>query len=223
MPKSSSLASPASVTNMFEGLMSRWTTRLACASPTASSTCLTSPMRDASLSARCVQYRSIGSPATYSMTRYGWPVNVTPASSRRAMFGWERRAKKLPSCLKRSSPVPSSLDTCSNLTAANPSNRPSSREASHTLPMPPWPRGRSSFHAPIISPARDGIASVVVVRGGERNPVAPRRSSSSRRVRSVAARSGLETRSSVRNVSRDGASNSSARSSKSLTSRQDCT
>ena len=39
MPKSSSFTMPSFVTRMFEGLMSRWTIRFACALPTASSTC----------------------------------------------------------------------------------------------------------------------------------------------------------------------------------------
>jgi len=45
MPKSSSFGSPSAVTRMFDGLMSRWTTRFRCAYSTASAILTTSATR----------------------------------------------------------------------------------------------------------------------------------------------------------------------------------
>ena len=45
----------------------------------------------------------------------------------------------VPSRLKRSPPVRPISSALSSLIAAWPSKRPSLRDASHTLPMPPWP------------------------------------------------------------------------------------
>ncbi len=63
------------------------------------------------------------------------------------MFGWLSRASRLPSRLNRSSPrdgLAPINDRLSSLMAARPSNRPSARSASQTLPIPPWPMGATS-------------------------------------------------------------------------------
>ena len=139
MPKSSSLTSPAAVTSTFDGLRSRWMIRLACACATADCTSRTSRMRSSIDRRSSSQYRSMWRPSMCSRTRYGWPAAETPASMRRAMWGWVSRARIVPSRLKRASPARPTSAAFSSFSAACPSNRPSLRSASQTLPMPPWP------------------------------------------------------------------------------------
>ena len=90
------------------------------------------------------QKRSMWRPSMCSSTRYGWPVLETPASISRAMCGCVSRARIVPSRLKRSSPPRPTSAAFSSFSAAWPSKRPSLRDASHTVPMPPWPIGETS-------------------------------------------------------------------------------
>ncbi len=57
------------------------------------------------------------------------------------MFGWVSRARRLPSWRNRSSPLLPMSAVFSSFTAALRVKRPSLRSASHTVPMPPRPRG----------------------------------------------------------------------------------
>ena len=101
-----------------------------------------------------VQYSSMRSPRTYSRTRYGWRSASTPASSSRAMFGCCKRASTRPSRANRCSDGCPTSAAFSSFTATCPSNRPSLRCASQTVPMPPNPSGRSSVYAPKARPSR---------------------------------------------------------------------
>ena len=74
------------------------------------------------------------------------------------MFGCVKRARMFPSRRNRSSPARPMRATFSSLTATRPSNRPSQRSASQTLPMPPWPMSDSSRYAPRTCPDSDGGA-----------------------------------------------------------------
>ena len=75
----------------------------------------------------------------------------------------------MPSRLNRSSPPRPTSAAFSSLTAAWPSKRPSLRDASHTLPMPPWPIGDTSVYAPSVTPA-----SVGALRAGGARESPPR-------------------------------------------------
>ena len=98
MPKSSSLTWPSGVTSTLDGLRSRWTIRFACACATASRTSRNSVTRARHIQripAR--QYWSMGSPSTCSMTRYGWPDSVTPASTSCAICGCDEAREDMAS------------------------------------------------------------------------------------------------------------------------------
>ncbi len=104
IPKSITLGtgSPScSVTITFEGLMSRWITPFWCACCTAPQTATNRSRRSRVLSRLASQYSVIGTPLTSSITKYGRPVSVAPASSTRAMFGWSISASAWRSASKR--------------------------------------------------------------------------------------------------------------------------
>jgi len=125
--------------------------RCACAWETASSTFRKRPIRSTTSSSSESQYRSIGTPSTYSRTRYGVPSNVTPASSSRAMCGCVRRARYRPSSSNRRAAAPPP-ESRNNLIATVLSYRPSIRSARHTEPMPPDPIASVIRYGPTSEP-----------------------------------------------------------------------
>ena len=80
MPKSRTLTLPLRVRNMFSGLMSRWTTPLACAAASTSRSCVAIERASTTGSRRSLRShrRSTVSPSSSSMTR-----KTIPSSSRR--------------------------------------------------------------------------------------------------------------------------------------------
>src|SRR5205823_11837274 len=90
-----------SATRMFDGLMSRWTTPLVWACCTARQTQANSSSRRRTDSRCPSQNRVIGVPSTSSMTKYGRPASVAPASKTLAMLGWSIIARAWRSASKR--------------------------------------------------------------------------------------------------------------------------
>ena len=91
MPKSITFGTgtpSCSVTRMFDGLMSRWMMPFWCACWMAWQTWMNSSSRSAVVRLFWSQYSVILMPRTSSMTKYGRPVSVAPASRTLAMFGW---------------------------------------------------------------------------------------------------------------------------------------
>ncbi len=84
MPKSMTLgtALPSTfATSTLEGFRSRWMIAFWCACWTPSQTCTNSSSRSRAASRWRSQYSLIGTPFTYSMTKYGRPRGVAPASN----------------------------------------------------------------------------------------------------------------------------------------------
>ncbi len=100
-PKSRSFGTPESVTKMFPGLRSRWTTRLRCAYETAPQTSRKSLRRSATGSRRASHQARRSLPSMNSIAKYGSPSAVVPPSWRRAMLGWSRPARIWRSLRKR--------------------------------------------------------------------------------------------------------------------------
>ena len=142
MPKSSSFGAPSSVTRMLLGFRSRCTTRLRWAYWTAAQTARNSSRRSETGSRRADACSVIGRPLTYSITRYGWPSGVLPASMKRAMAGCSSRARIVRSVRNCSSESPTAKRPIS-LTATCCGTSPS-RRARYTTPMPPRPTASSS-------------------------------------------------------------------------------
>ncbi len=88
----------------------------------------------------CVsQYSSIGTPRTSSMTKYGRPSAVAPASSTWAMLGWFMSARAWRSASKRAT---TSLVSMPGLMILSATSRctGSACTARYTAPIPPSPR-----------------------------------------------------------------------------------
>ena len=90
-----------SVTSTFDGLMSRWMMPFWWACCTAWQTGTNSSSRSRGVSCCSSQYSVIGTPLTSSITKYGRPASVVPASSTLAMFGWSISASACRSASKR--------------------------------------------------------------------------------------------------------------------------
>ena len=81
--------------------MSRWMIPFWCACWIAWQTGTNSSSRSLSESRLRSQYSVIGTPLTSSMTKYGRPVSVVPASSTLAMLGWSISASACRSASNR--------------------------------------------------------------------------------------------------------------------------
>ena len=106
MPKSITLGTgvpSCSVTSTFDGFRSRWITPFWCACWTARQTARNNASRSLVVIRLRSQYWVIGAPSMYSITKYGRPLLVAPASKIRAMFGWSIIASAWRSLLKRAS------------------------------------------------------------------------------------------------------------------------
>jgi hypothetical protein len=77
----------------------------------------------------------IGTPSTYSMTKYGRPEGVVPAANTRAMRAWFMIARVRRSDSKRASTSSLSMPRLTSLIATR--RRGSSCQASKTSPIPP--------------------------------------------------------------------------------------
>src|SRR6266849_2911090 len=97
----------------------------------------------------------MGAPGTYSITKYGWPSGVEPASNTLAIEGWSMMASDCRSDWNRWSTSSSNLPT---LMSFNATCRRTGAvcSASHTCPMPPSPILRMSRYGPM------DLGSVVV-------------------------------------------------------------
>ena len=89
------------VTSTFDGLMSRWMIPFWWACWIAWQTGTNSSSRSRGVRWLSSQYLVIGTPWTSSITKYGRPLSVVPASSTRAMFGWSIIARACRSASKR--------------------------------------------------------------------------------------------------------------------------
>ena len=97
-PKSITLGTGLSsymVTRTFDGLMSRWMIPFWCACWIAWQTGTNSSRRSRGVSWASSQNLVIGTPCTSSMTKYGRPVSVVPASKTLAMWVWSITARRL--------------------------------------------------------------------------------------------------------------------------------
>jgi hypothetical protein len=142
--------SPEYATRMFEGLRSRWITPFWCACWTASHTSMNSPMRssiDRRLRSQCLV---IGAPWTYSMTKYGSPRSVVPASKTRATLGWSMSANAWRSASKRATTC---LESIPGLMIFSATRRRTGSDCSarYTTPMPPSPIFSRMRNAPMDS------------------------------------------------------------------------
>ncbi len=91
MPKSITLGTgvpSCSVTSTFDGFRSRWIAPFWCACWTARQIARNNASRSLVVKRLRSQYSVIGAPSMYSITKYGRPLLVAPASKIRAMFGW---------------------------------------------------------------------------------------------------------------------------------------
>src|SRR5713226_8353347 len=89
----------------------------------------------------------MGTPGTYSITKYGWPSGVVPASKTLAIEGWSMMASDCRSDAKRFSTASSYMPALINFTATR-RRTGAVCSASHTLPMPPSPSFCSSRYGP---------------------------------------------------------------------------
>ena len=88
-------------TSTLDGLMSRWMIAFWWAWCSPSQTCASSSSRSRVVRWCRSQYSVIGIPRTYSITKYGRPSSIVPASSARAMLRWSIIASALRSDSKR--------------------------------------------------------------------------------------------------------------------------
>ncbi len=99
------------------------------------------------------QYSVIGNPGTYSITKYGWPCGVVPASKTLAMAGWSMMASDCRSDRNRCTTVWSYIPALISFSATGRCTGPVC-SASQTCPMPPSPSLRiSRKRSAKISPA----------------------------------------------------------------------
>ena len=157
MPKSITLGTgvpSCSITSTFDGFRSRWMTPFWCACCTAWQTARNNSSRSLVVSRLRSQYSVIGTPSTYSITKYGRPLVVAPASKTRAMFGWSIIASACRSASKRASTWAVSMPSLMTLSATR--RRMGSRcSARYTVPMPPSPRdSNNSIAAEVVIPGR---------------------------------------------------------------------
>ena len=125
MPKSITLGTGApscSVTSTFDGFRSRWITPFWCACWTARQTARNNASRSLVVIRLRSQYWVIGAPSMYSITKYGRPLVVAPASKIWAMFGWSIIASAWRSLLKRASTWAVSMPSFTTLRATLPAN-----------------------------------------------------------------------------------------------------
>jgi hypothetical protein len=98
------------------------------------------------------QYSVTGTPRTSSITKYGRPASVAPASSTRAMCGWSIIASACRSASNRAITCRVSIPSLITFSATR--RRTGSRcSAIHTVPNPPWPISCNSLYRPIDAPA----------------------------------------------------------------------
>ena len=106
-----------------------------------------------------------------------------PASTSRAICGCVKRARIVPSRLKRASPARPTSAAFSNFTATRPSKRPSLRVTDQTLPMPPWPIGDDQRVGPHRHPGQPRLRAGCIGAEASRKPSAvSRRCSASKRL-----------------------------------------
>ncbi len=85
------------------------------------------------------QYAASGIPSTYSITKYGSPLSVVPASNTLAIALWLIAASAFCSSRKRAMTSLVAMPCLMTLTATM--RRDGVRcSARNTSPMPPWPR-----------------------------------------------------------------------------------
>jgi hypothetical protein len=150
-----------SVTITFDGLMSRWMIPFWCACSTAWHTFWNSSSRSRIDSFAVSQYSVIGTPRTSSITKYGRPVGVAPASSTFAMLGWSimasacRSASNRPITCRVSIPGLTIFSATFRLIGAVCC-------AMYTNPKPPSPISCSTLYGPIIAPGCSRTAFVIV-------------------------------------------------------------
>src|SRR6516165_7260755 len=109
------------------------------------------------------QYRVIGTPLTRSMTKYGRPSGVVPASSTRAMLAWSIRASAWRSASKRAMTCRESIPALMSFTATSRLTG-SVCWAIQTVPMPPSPMGSMSLYEPITVPVPAAVGWSMVAR-----------------------------------------------------------
>src|SRR5262245_56228960 len=160
------------VTRMLDGLRSRWMTPLWCACCTAWQTGTNSSSRCRGVSLLASQYSVIGTPWTSSITKYGRPLSVVPASKTRAMFVWSIMAR---ACRSASNRATTCFESMPGLITFRATLRRTGRSCSamKTTPMPPSPICCRSLYGPMQEPGRSvtGCSSTVALGGGRsRNP-----------------------------------------------------
>ena len=120
MPKSITLGTGApscSITSTFDGFRSRWITPFWCACWTARQTARNNASRSLVVIRLRSQYWVMGAPSMYSITKYGRPLVVAPASKIWAMFGWSIIASAWRSLSKRASTWAVSMPSFTTLRA----------------------------------------------------------------------------------------------------------
>ena len=118
--------------------MSRWMIPFWCACWIAWQTFMKRSRRSCVASLSWSQYFVIGIPRTSSITKYGRPVSVAPASSTLAMFGWSISASACRSASKRAMTCRVSMPSLMTLRATR--RLTGSRcSATQTVPKPPSP------------------------------------------------------------------------------------
>ena len=115
------------------------------------------------------QYSVIGSPGTYSITKYGRPFSVAPASYTLAIPGWSIRARACRSDSNRATTSRLSIPLRISLRATM-RRTGSVCSACQTSPMPPSPSRCSRRYGPTTlgtsSSRRTGSCSVGAMSGG---------------------------------------------------------
>ena len=156
----------------------------------------TAPAAAAACSWFWSQYSVIGTPCTSSITKYGRPVSVAPASSTLAMFGWSISASACRSASKRAITCRVSMPGLMTFSATL-RRTGCCCSAMNTTPKPPSPICSSSLYRPMTEPTRAGATGVALsarpsssgggVRGSRRRgrgrPAAPRPAAAGRRRR----------------------------------------
>src|SRR5262249_59115473 len=135
-----------------------------CACCTAAHTCTNSPSRCHGVRRCSSQYLVIGPPLTRSMTKYGRPASVAPASSTLAMLGWSISASACRSASNRAMTCRLSIPALMTFTATSRLTG-SVCWAIHTAPMPPSPTCSISLYGPITVPGLCVVGWSMVAAG----------------------------------------------------------
>src|ERR1017187_6034484 len=134
--------------------------RCACCTPSHTRANSSSLSRKVSLCRS--QYSVMAIPGTYSITKYGRPSAVEPASNTLAIAGWSISASACRSAVNRA--TTSRVSIPARITFSATRRRTGSFcSAIHTSPMPPSPASCSRWYGPTTAPADVAPATVSVV------------------------------------------------------------